>query len=541
MRRWSLLGSFLVAALFCCATNFSYAAFAADELLPVQDEIRHEALLPNESESGRPLPLAAHWNSGEAKGGFSPTYQMEMIKRGHFLLPWFHLPGPGAKPADDDYYETPIKWACEQTLPISFLSTQWEWYLTYSPEYFSLPPDRNPNVVNKNGAIDRKVSPFGPVGPWEEIGRQWGASQTLRTLQSLYPSPPLVLFISNNEHPRLRWDEAEDSFRYLQQFGRGKDGAFKRKVVGDGWIERYRALQKGIVEGLEAKAWKENARFIGYDAFGQGFFGRWGGWIIYSLYTPGRFEPWPLAWDGGSPSYYVYNWDGTTDFTVWSPQIQAMNWVFMLEETKRLNPEFRFEISIWDGNIPTQENDKRKFYERLGQNYSPDRYQGMVQFGMWLLRPRVVREFRGWTETLKDCAPYFLAIVKSVDSVHTNPVLRKFWRKGELVANPNGSHPYQEDIPEEYKKAVRWYLLDADANPKKPWNLSTGLSVFPLALVLGESPNREWLVYVHSPLKDMERVSIDLPGYGALTVGASPAGCFYHVVEKIRSVERVSG
>jgi hypothetical protein len=520
--------------MLCWVGCFCRYCLAADELLPVQEEIRREALLPNESELGRPLPLAAHWNAGQAKGGFSPVYQMEMIKRGHFLLPWFALPGPN----DDDYYEASIKWAAEQKLPISFLSTQWEHELTDSPEYFSLPPDRNPNEVNKSGAIERKVSPFGPADLWKEVGRKWGSSETLRKIQGWYPSPPLVLFISNNEHARLGWTELENSSHYLKEFGSDRDPEFKRKVVGDGWIERYRALEKGFIDGLEARSWKENCRFIGYEAFGASFLGRWPGWIEYSLYIPGRFEPWPLAWDGGSPSYYVHNWDPSTDYTVWSPQIQSMNWVFMQRETYRLNPEFWFEISTWDGQVDDK-SDKRKFYSDNGQTYGPERYQGMVQFGMWLLRPRAVREFRGWTETLTKAAPYFLSIVNSVDNVHTNPTLRRFWRKGELVANLKGSHPYQTFIPEEYKNTARWYLLDADANPKGPWNLGTQLQVFSLALVLGEAPEREWLIYAHSPLKNMDNVSIDLPGYGRVAAYVTPAGCFYHVTEESRSVEKL--
>jgi len=529
---------FFLALLLCLAVGHECRA-QEDTSRPVTEEIRFEACLPNQSDLGHPLPLAAHWNSGGPNGGFSPVYQMEMIKRGHFLLPWFALPGPGENPPDDDYYEEPIKWAAEQGLPISFLSTQWEHYLTNSPEYFSLPAEQNPNVLNTSGSIEKKVSPFGPVGPWNELGRKWGSTQTLLKIQGWYPSPPLVLFISNNEHAKLAWGDVEKSARYMQRFGPGKDDDFKRKVVGDGWIERYRALQKGIVEGLHAKSWKENSRFIGYDAFGPSFFGRWVGWVEHSIYSQGRISPWPLAWDGCSPSYYVHNWDAGTDYTVWSPQIESMNWVFMLGEAQRLNPEFRFEISTWDGHEPSQDNDKRKYYARLGQTYNPERCQGMVQFGMWLLRPRVVREFRGWTDTLADCAPYFLSIVNPVDRVHENTILRRFWRKGELVANPNGSHPYQALIPEEYKRTVRWYLLDADANPKMLWGLYTPLPVFSLALVLGEAPAREWLIYAHSPLKKVERVSIDLPDYGSLLVDVTPAGCFYHVVEKNRSVERL--
>ncbi|MHC1729243.1 MAG: hypothetical protein AB9866_25135 [Syntrophobacteraceae bacterium] len=471
---------------------------------------------------------------------------MGMIRKGHFLLPWFQMPDPFEQPLDLSYYEAVIKWASRWNLPISLLSTQWERYLTDSPQYFSLPRDKNPNVVNNKGAIEKKVSPFGPIKPWTEIGKKWGSTQTLRKIQSWYQEPPLVLFISNNEHARLTWSDVEKSSRYLNSYGLGRDDNFKRQVVGDGWKDRYRALQKGMLNGLTSNAWKDVSKFMGYEAFGTSAFGRWDGWIDYSLYKPGRFEPWPQTWDGGSVSYYVHNWDASTDYTVWSPQIQAMNWVFMLEETKRLNKEFRFEMSTWDGHEEGSINDKREYYTDKGQLYGPERYQGMVQFGMWLLRPRVVREYRSWMDTLEKSEQYFLSVVNSVDRVHTDPVLRRFWRKGVLVVNPNGSHPFMSKVPKEYKDAPRWFLLDADANlakcgtPPDYRNLYAELKVFSLALVIGKAPEREWLVYAHSPLKKRAGVEITLPGYGPLQVDVTPSGCFYHVIEKAGSVQRLS-
>ena len=72
-----------------------------------------------------------------------------------------------------------------------------------------------------------------------------------------------------------------------------------------------------------------------------------------------------------------------------------MNYVPVLAEVRRKQPDFWFEISTWDGQQPGQPSDKLLFYANRGQTYPPDRYGGMVQFGMWLLRPRVVRDFRG--------------------------------------------------------------------------------------------------------------------------------------------------
>jgi hypothetical protein len=490
----------------------------------------------------RQLPLAAHWNLGEAENGFSPQYQMRMIGEGHKLLPWFRM--PNVEWAADDaqwtkYYEAPLKAARAKKLPLSLVSSQWEGLLTSDATYLGLPSDSNPNVIGPDGKVRAELSPFGAIAPWRDVGRRWGSSPLMKRIEAWYPDPPQLLFVSNNEATRLWWVKAEEDAHYLKRYGRGRSDDFKRKAVGDGWIERYRALQQGIREGLSSTLWKQRVIFVGYDAFGPPHFGRWPGWMEYSLYSNGRIDPRPLAWDGGSPSFYVFNWNESTDYTVFSPQIEAMNWLFMLREAERLNPSFWFEISTWDGNELEQGNDKRKLYASRGQTYSPERYGGMVQFGMWLLRPRVVREFRGWRETLPQAEPYFLPIVAAVDRVHSDATLSKFWRSGELVANRSRQHPYQTSIPPEYQSAERWFLLDTTLDPRQPWSLGTEIPVFSLALLTGSSPSRQWLVYAHSPLRNRSDVSISIPDYRSITVNVSVGGSFYLVNESNRSVQPI--
>ena len=65
-----------------------------------------------------------------------------------------------------------------------------------------------------------------------------------------------------------------------------------------------------------------------------------------------------------------------------------------------------------------------------------------------------------------------MAIVRAVDRVHNDPLLREFWRRGELVPNRARKHPYRSGIPETYSASDRWFLLDADANPPNdPWTI----------------------------------------------------------------------
>ena len=508
--------------------------YAADRLLPTADEIRHEATLPTLNPLGHPLPLLASWSTGQYRGGFDPLRQLSLIEEGHYLLPWFYLPPPTER-FNLLYYKQAIDRAAELRLPISFLSTQWESLLTIEPKFFGLPADRNPNLVTTRGVVLKEVSPFGPVGYWKDAGREWTQGSLVKRLQNRYPDPPLVLFISNNEHPKLSWPDTETSKRFVERYGAAASDDTKRRAVGDGWIERYRALQQGMREGLTAEKWKSNVRFIGYDAFGPAAMGRWDGWPASSLHVAGRFSPMPLAWDGASPSYYLNAWEPTTDFTVWSPEIQAMNWVFMQAEATRLNPDFWFELSVWDGHQADPAIDKREFFRKMGESYTAERYAGFVKFGMWLLRPRVIREFR-YLDDFRDFEPYVMGLAHAVDDIHNNPILRRFWRTGQLVANSAHRHPYQASIPKEYANVPRWFLLDTNRDAPRPWDLGTNIPVLSLALELGVAPEREWLVYAFSPRDDMLPVVVELPNYGKVEVQARRSGTYVVISESRRSI-----
>ncbi|MBM4037234.1 MAG: hypothetical protein FJ290_01860 [Planctomycetes bacterium] len=538
----SCLPAFLIAS--------SSLAIAADAKL-VADAIRAEATRRNDDKEGRPLPLASHWCCGKhpLSEGWAPAHQLRLIEEGHYLLPWFAHPPTEAQLGKEGldaflkYYEEPMKRAAELKLPLTIVGTQWECLLSAEP-YIKLEPEKNPNVVTVDGKVRKEVCPFGPVELWDEVGRKWTDNPQLKRLQAWYPDPPLVIFLSNNEHTKLRWHKAEESRRYLAKYGKGKDDDFKRRVVAEGWIERYRALQKGMRDGLASGAWRERALFVGYEAFGPDHMGRWGGWPNYSLHSKGRISPAPLMWDGGSPSYYTHDWNPSRDYTVWSPQLEFMNLAFMLREAWKLNPNFWFEFSVWDGyDGPRREKEypsPRTLYRMKGQAYNPERYGGFVQFGIWLLRPRAVREFRGWVFPAEEGLPYFMAIAEAVDRVHRSDVLRKFWRQGELVPNRARQHHYQAGIPDEWKGEDRWFLLDASVNPQEfPWELHWEVAVYSLALVMGQAPERQWLVYAHSPVKERKGVKLTIPDYQQITVDTSPAGVFWLVDEKAGRVEGV--
>jgi hypothetical protein len=566
-----------VAAILSLATGLG-----AQKWSKTVQEIRDEACRKDDP-AYRPLPLATHWFPED---GFSPENQLELIRQMHHILPAFSTPRWEAT-----YYATKeIQEAAKLNLPITCISGQWPEMLYQDEAYLGIDAETvngghiftgdkasasaNPCLITKQGTVVPVLEPFGPetqVKLWQEVGQKWGGFWNLRNVQQMYSNPPRVVFISNNEPnslvPKSRdlgdWD-VDTSKRYQEIYidehkeGQKDPADFRRKVVGDGWIVRYCSLFSGFRNAL-TQPWGSKSVFVGFGAFGPSHFRRWQDWIGLTTTYGGqcRIDPWHFAWDGASPPFYLNALPaGGTDFTVLSPQMEAMNWVFMLEEVKKAKPDYWFELSVWDGYEPGNPSVcRRKWYDTQGQRYNSKRYGGMVQFGMWLMRPRAVREYRGkWDDTFMD---YFLAVVEAVDRVYADPVLKEFWRKGQLVENSAKKHPYQNVVPDGYTDAQikpeygvgRYFLLTTSLDPHLPTDspgydvknyVDTVWPVFALALVKGTPPKRQWLVYAHSPIQDTPNVEITIPGYAnKITVNVGVAGSFWLVKEKKGTVTEI--
>ncbi|MBN2505568.1 MAG: hypothetical protein JXQ71_02620 [Verrucomicrobia bacterium] len=570
---WGLLAQPLLPA--ACATPADEPTAIARQ---VAKEIVHEATLPPRGPGGRPLPLASHWNVGTVRGTFELEHQIGWLQKGHHILPWLAWPDgdPGGE-RFDAYFGRALRYCAELGLPISFRGTQWNAMLV-GKSYREGPASNWAGVIAPDGSRVPRLSPFGPVEPWKACAEAYINTAAMRRVQQLYPHPPLVLLVSNNEPPDLRWAKHGSlerlSRRYLDRYGAGRPDEFKRRVVGEGWVERYRTMFKAMREALAGDTWKKNVRFVGYDAFGPAHLGRWNGWKVYSLVCDRWTSPDWHCWDGGSPSYYTDPWHDKRDDQVFSTQVAAMNWVFMLDEAWEANPRFWFEMSTWDGNevkpwlqglavtnpadlarhsaAGLSAEDRRRLapeavkrskalqYIAEGQTYPPERAAGWVQYGMWLVRPRVVREFRGHATALEPVAPYWMETVKAVDRVYAHAELAEFWRHGTLVPNRAHPHPYDADLPHKFKTIHRWHSLDTHLDPPRPWHLNTPIPVFSLALVRGVSPGRRWLLYAHSPAQDRAAVRITIPGYGDVVVDVPRRGVFCVVEERTGEVRRLA-
>lgn len=269
------------------------------------------------------------------------------------LLPKFTFPSPQSATTHRlPYYTSTPKTCAPWRLAVTLVATPWDASLYEESRFRGLPSVQNPNGVDERARSAGRSARSAPWNPGCRRGALRTDTPLTRALQALYPNPPRVILLSNNGAARLRRPQPELDRRFLEIHGRGKDDDFKRRVLGDGWFERYRAMQQGMREGVAEEAWGKNARFVGYDTFGPAHLGRWEGCPLYSLHCRGRAAPHPLMGDGGSPSDYTHDRNPSCDFCVWSPPVESRNWVFMVRETQRLNPDFRFELPVWDGDTP---------------------------------------------------------------------------------------------------------------------------------------------------------------------------------------------
>lgn len=500
------------------------------------DAIRTVIKTHLETPDVRTLPLASHWNGGESAPLYSPAYQISLLNGGAYILPWLALHAPGEW-FNSAYYSKLIHYICDQKLPITLLSTQWESILSSLNQFTKLPPDQNPNLFDSTGTLQKVLRANSPANAWYSAGQIWANSGNLQLVTKQCSDPTFVLFLSNNEHPKQQWADNVYAAKLATGIKGLADDNRTRKKFGDEWINLYKALIKGFRDGLP-DGWKSAAHFAGYNAFSSSSMGRWPGWLAYSLYTPGRYEPWVDVFEGASVDYYLYDWSEITDFNVYSPQIEAMNYLPILSDTLKKHPSFWFEISIWDGYEPGKNGGKRAFYKKVGQIFDECRYQGYVRYGAWLLRPRVLREFRAPIDYSNE--NYFNVILNIVNEIHTMPDLAEFWLSGELVQNRQAQHPYQSNLPPEITGQARWFLLSADTNQGKLSNLSTVIETYAIALKNPQTSRH--LLFVYSPTGSQNGVNVTVPGYGNVAVSADTKGSYYILdgdnVKKLETSER---
>ena len=462
------------------------------------------------------LPLIAQWNAGtpDYGDGLDPMYMIDKLQQGeHILVSWKLNPYYDVN-LEDSYYEESIKKAAELHLPLVFLLPSPESALYQDNFYFSLSKKENPNLVTNENEVLAKLSPFGPDDVWSKVGKDWGSMDILAKIQEWYPNPPFVLFVSEDEANKLNWSEVNESSRNTLD---DNDENFVRSYVNAQWIEKYRQLHEGFKAAFTAEAWKKNAKFIAYNRLSQDM-GKSAAWKKSATYTNSYINVWPLTADGLTVDFDLLGDADQRSFN--APHITANNLPFMLAEAKTQNSGFLDQLNLnADGKID-----------------NPAEYRGFTQFALWFLRPAIVRQ-KTVATTKEDINATFNEVVDSVELIHYNDELASFWRDGRLLKS--GESDLNVDVPATYANDPRWFLLENDVNPKRPWDDLSEISVWSFALVKGEAPNREWLLYAQAPDGDMKDVTVTIPEYKDVMVDATQMGSFYVLKEGGEDVSAV--
>ena len=92
------------------------------------------------------------------------------------------------------------------------------------------------------------------------------------------------------------------------------------------------------------------------------------------------------------------------------------------------------------------------------------------------------------------------------------------------------------------------YMLDADANPADVWTplpypayFYRQVTVYAMARVRHEAPQRQWLIYAQAPVESVSGVTVTVPGYAQQVVlpTVTPGGNYYLVDEAAQTVAAV--
>jgi hypothetical protein len=486
-------------------------------------EIKYEAALPSRSMAGRPLPLYSSWNTGELGRGFTPEKQINLIRQGHHVMPALLISSPD-KAVNKPYFIPALEYIEKHRLPITLVSSQWEGVFFEDPRT-SGASEQPPTLLLRGK--NRVLNPGADKLLWTKVGNRWGSGSTLHFLQEHLTAPAKVIFLSNNEASKPRWYDAYTSIDLISQIPmeqRSPQGI--RSYLNTRWTDLYLALIQGINAKLFNNSWKSSIQYVGFDALVPSYIGRYYEWNKDAQFNESAQNMGINVWGGASLPYYLNDWDDSTFYTVWSPQLEAMNYLPQLEQALTKNPGYWSEISIWDGHILKSKKDKLQYFKAHEHELTECRYAGFSKFGLWLLTPRVIREFRFYNEGYEEQGYAAEAIMKTVDELYADKNLQQFWRRGLLLENDQGKHPYNSLLPDSYKTASRWFLLESKENTGNMNSLSNEIKVFSIAIKISDQKQSKYLIYVFSPFLTQNTVTVTIPGIGDRPVNSSQCGAY---------------
>jgi len=549
-----------------------------DDELKIAREIRYEATLPNygvapnvpgQDDVGHPLPLQSSWWTGGGPPGVTLQAQLDRIfvEGKYVLLPIFL--SPPTHPDHRYYWGDVLDTIRIFDLPVSLIIPN-QMGILFNEPYFSLPPETNACIryAGPTDDPDTFLKTLDPLAPSMEIVAQGGAECVTRDfddtgypsayigLQQKLPNQTRMFVRWNNEDSKAKSNDVWRNVRFREQhpeYGPDWDGRPSVPInvaqnVTHGPSNRNAIEFNASFRGA-LTAW-QNATFVAYGGGSKHTYQRgWGwdeNWEALTQDDPIPLEN-PLTWQGYSPdTLYMNDWEGScTDCTCWSPQLQAQNNRWIQDAVYAKQPDAWYELSVWCNWEKWAQVSHGNAAGELGL-FTFDRLRAAWTFGMWIHRPRSLVTFVGWASKQSEADASNDLAASICDTIHKNPTLKRFWRKGTLVENHDRDHPWDFPPASTYNWTAghRWFQLttsvdNPDLTVGRGVTWSSVIPVFAVAHVLGDAPNREWLIFVSCPQDDYATCDITIPGYKAVSVGLDSIGKYYLVDEDADSVEEV--
>lgn len=425
-----------------------------------------------------PLPWAWNWHVGASGNGTGetwpePAWQKQQIEAGKRIVPSIVLNGGNYEDPWSQWsaYATPgFEVARDYGLPVILRGNNLFYDIgsvtALRTNVDPYDPDNHPWYVKDTdppSTSDNLISLYSPLsGEWaERYGYIVATCPIVQNAISIYPTPPLVLFMDNNESG-FEWENQENVGQYdvrEPQFVKDVRNWYTTNIgnysgaAADAITNRYNALMKtrfndmekwlkykwqiGLHRGLreQSKHWDAVSYYLPYGGAGMNIFNgdAYNMWDDYAsepnFNLSVGFRSWAVhgGQGGKTGESYFNNWydEYSTGTRVWETSSNQA-WTRRVHSyTYAINPPASYCLTWQGGQYLAQTNRTPPYVDKHWRSY--------VTMTAWLHRSNLVGHYRGsgdpngnWSE------PYYFEVA-DVCAEAAKPTLIDFWRYGELA------------------------------------------------------------------------------------------------------------
>lgn len=450
-----------------------------------------------ESEAGGiPLPTWATWGDKWNPDLFGPAFSLDMLEKfGRGIVrPTLPLPDPRKKGPQRHFPEREALLRRARALEPAVV------YLRGGN-----PLSEHDDLFEEEGQLDNVMTPV--EGDWHELAARFEVASQYAEEQfpGLWPPTGRNVILWNDERPHHRVRPASTGLNMMPE---GFDTA---RDINTAWEDGWNTFRYGY-GGVDVAAYRTHGE-NSYKPPGERG-GRSTGWLPKEgdnslVGTPLHGTILSGGLQEVSLEFYIGR-DGQADH-ISSPHIRLAAAYAALAERTREVGSVDVAMSVWDG-------------QARGPGWTPEEYASRWMFAAWQLRPSCIHEFRGAKATLAQFRERSEALLRAVELVHENAILRRFWQRGELISTSPFAPIKEMDaetipgVTDEGGSGRRWFLLPSSGNPAAR-SLSAEVPV--QALALFDPEEADFLVVSRGTYGKDAHVWLDGHGYD---VDATPEG-----------------